>query len=119
MNKLLPNEYNNTLIFIEHRFILVYINTHLHLRGMQTTRAIGHKWPIPICFLFYIIWMGANGYAVWGTMLPASVMVGLAAAPLWTSQCSYFTKVGSGVGLGYNKILFWGFWIHNLTLPVC
>ncbi|KAI0227956.1 hypothetical protein LSAT2_021555 [Lamellibrachia satsuma] len=37
--------------------------------------------------------MAANGYAVWATMVPASIIVGLAAAPLWTAQCSYFTKI--------------------------
>ena len=33
-------------------------------------------------------------YAVWWTMAPASVIVGLCAAPLWTAQCSYFTLEG-------------------------
>ena len=52
---------------------------------------IGHKWTIALSFVGYILWMGANGYAVWGTMVPASILVGLCAAPLWTAQCSYFT----------------------------
>lgn len=56
---------------------------------------IGHKWTIPVSFMGYILWMAANGYAVWGTMVPASIIVGLAAAPLWTAQCSYFTLMGS------------------------
>ncbi|KAI0227977.1 UNC93-like protein [Lamellibrachia satsuma] len=57
------------------------------------TNAIGHKWTIPISFVGYIVFMAANGYAVWATMVPASIIVGLAAAPLWTAQCSYFTKI--------------------------
>lgn len=57
------------------------------------TNAIGHKWTIPISFVGYITWMAANGYAVWATMVPASIIVGLTAAPLWTAQCSYFTKI--------------------------
>ena len=44
-------------------------------------------------FLGYISWMTANGYPSWGTLVPTSVLVGLAAAPLWTAQCSYFTLV--------------------------
>ena len=52
---------------------------------------IGHKWTIPLSFCGYIAWMAANGYAVWGTMVTASILVGFAAAPLWTAQCSYFT----------------------------
>merc|ERR1719210_3136564 len=42
-------------------------------------------------FSGYILWMAANGYATWWTMVPASVLLGVAAAPLWTAQCSYFT----------------------------
>jgi hypothetical protein len=54
--------------------------------------AVGHKWTIPIGFSGYILWMAANGYATWLTMVPASLYLGLCAAPLWTAQCSYFTK---------------------------
>ena len=34
---------------------------------------IGHKWTIPASFTGYILWMAANGYAVWGTMVTASI----------------------------------------------
>ena len=56
---------------------------------------IGHKWTIPLSFCGYILYMAANGYAVWGTMVTASIIVGFAAAPLWTAQCSYFTLSAS------------------------
>lgn len=56
---------------------------------------IGHKWTITVSFSGYIVWMAANGYAVWETMIPASILVGLCAAPLWTAQCSYFTIIGT------------------------
>ena len=56
---------------------------------------IGHKWTITVSFSGYILWMAANGYAVWGTMITASILVGLCAAPLWTAQCSYFTIMGA------------------------
>ncbi len=56
---------------------------------------VGHKWAIPISSVGYILWMAANGYAVWGTMVPASILVGLCAAPLWTAKCAYFTKMAT------------------------
>lgn len=56
---------------------------------------IGHRWTIAICFWGYILYMAANGYAVWGTMVTAAILVGLCAAPLWTAQCSYFTISGA------------------------
>jgi len=56
---------------------------------------IGHKWTIPLSFCGYVLWMAANGYPQWGTLAPASVIVGLCAAPLWTAQCAYFTIIGA------------------------
>jgi len=56
-------------------------------------RFVGHRWTIVVSFLGYIVYIAANGYAVWGTMTTASVLVGLCAAPLWTAQCSYFTVI--------------------------
>lgn len=58
-------------------------------------RFIGHRRTIAISFSGYILYMAANGYAVWATMIPASVLVGICAAPLWTAQCSYFTIIGA------------------------
>jgi len=52
---------------------------------------IGHKWTIVVCYIGYILWIPANGYAIWATMIPASVIVGLCSAPLWASQLSYVT----------------------------
>ena len=38
--------------------------------------------------------MAANGYAIWGTMVPASITNGVGAAILFAAQGSYFTIVG-------------------------
>ena len=59
------------------------------------TSILGFKRTIAVSMCGYITWMAANGYAVWGTMIPTSIIVGLCAAPLWTAQCSYFTKSAS------------------------
>ena len=56
-------------------------------------RFLGHKWLLILSMTGYILWMAANGYAVWGTMVPASILVGLCACTLWTSQCAYFSIV--------------------------
>jgi len=62
--------------------------------------SIGHKWTTVICYVGYILWIPANGYAIWTTMIPASIVVGLCSAPLWTSQLSYITVVAGQ----YSKI---------------
>ena len=54
---------------------------------------VGHKWTTVVCYIGYILWIPANGYAVWSTMIPASVIVGLCSAPLWASQLSYITII--------------------------
>ena len=35
-------------------------------------------------------------FSVWWTMVPASMLVGVCAAPLWTAQCSYITIISKG-----------------------
>jgi hypothetical protein len=55
------------------------------------TGVLGHKWAMTVSFGGHFLWMLANGYAVWATMIPASILVGLCEAPLWTSQMSYLT----------------------------
>jgi len=54
---------------------------------------IGHKWTTIVCYIGYILWIPANGHAIWATMIPASIIVGLCSAPLWASQLSYITIV--------------------------
>jgi len=61
---------------------------------------MGHKWTAVICYVGYILWIPANGYAVWSTMIPASIIVGLCSAPLWASQLSYITTVA----VQYSKV---------------
>lgn len=55
---------------------------------------IGCKRTIAVCFVPYVLYMIANLYARWGTLIPASVLMGLAAAPLWAAKCTYLTELG-------------------------
>ena len=54
----------------------------------------GCKYTITACFIPYVLFMAANLYPDWYTMIPASVLVGLAAAPLWAAKCTYLTEMG-------------------------
>ncbi len=38
--------------------------------------------------------MVANLYAVWATLIPASVLLGIAAAPNWVAKSTYLTQLG-------------------------
>lgn len=55
---------------------------------------LGCKWTIPLAMMGYSLYMGANFYAVNGTMIPAAIILGLCAAPLWSAKCTYLTQVG-------------------------
>ena len=52
---------------------------------------LGHKWCMSVGLTGYLVWMAANGFGVWAAMLPASIILGICGATLWTAQASYFT----------------------------
>ena len=54
---------------------------------------LGHKRGMAAAILGYILWMAANGYAVWGTMVTASIIVGMAKPCMGSLYAAYFTIV--------------------------
>lgn len=54
---------------------------------------LGCKWTIACSMICYLLYMAANFHAVWGSIVPASVVIGLGAAPLWSAKCSYITRM--------------------------
>ncbi|XP_065349467.1 UNC93-like protein [Cloeon dipterum] len=55
---------------------------------------LGVKWTIPVCMLGYAAYIGAQFYPRFYTMVPAAVLVGLVAAPMWSAKCTYLSHVG-------------------------
>ncbi|WAR12257.1 UN93A-like protein [Mya arenaria] len=55
---------------------------------------LGCKWTIPLSMGCYVLYMCANLYAVWGTIIPSAIILGLGAAPLWSAKCTYLTQTG-------------------------
>ena len=53
---------------------------------------IGRKWTLAIGMVGYVLWMAANMYAVWGTMVTASIIVGITASMVWAAQSAYTTE---------------------------
>lgn len=43
----------------------------------------------------YILYMGANFYAIWGTIVPSAIILGFGAAPLWSAKCTYLTQTAT------------------------
>ncbi|XP_072033725.1 protein unc-93 homolog A-like [Amphiura filiformis] len=57
-------------------------------------RHLGLKWTLVGSMCCYTLYMIANLYPSWGTVIPASILVGLGAAPLWSAKCTYLTTIG-------------------------
>ncbi|CAC5400249.1 Protein unc-93 homolog A,UNC93-like protein [Mytilus coruscus] len=54
---------------------------------------LGCKWTIAASMVCYLLYMAANFHAVWSLIVPASVIIGLGSAPLWSAKCSYLTRM--------------------------
>ncbi|KAJ8020378.1 Protein unc-93-like A [Holothuria leucospilota] len=57
-------------------------------------RYMGLKWTLVISMSCYALYTVANYLPSWATLIPASALVGLAAAPLWTAMSTYVTTIG-------------------------
>lgn len=52
---------------------------------------LGLKYTLVVSMLMYAVYFIANFYPRWLTMIPASIILGLGGAPLWTAKCAYLT----------------------------
>lgn len=53
---------------------------------------IGEKWSLIIPFICHVIYTGTNYYPTFATLLPSSILLGLTAGPMWTSQSVYLSQ---------------------------
>lgn len=52
---------------------------------------LGCKWTISLSILAYVPLMAAQFYPKFYTMIPAGLLVGIGAAPLWCAKCTYLS----------------------------
>ncbi|XP_043202638.1 UNC93-like protein [Amphibalanus amphitrite] len=52
------------------------------------------KWTMVVCTLLYSVYLAAQFYPRPFTMIPGAIVLGLAAAPMWSAKCTYLTQVG-------------------------
>ena len=58
---------------------------------------IGLKWTLAFSFSGYIIYTACNFYPSFETLIPAAILLGFGAAPLWSSQSQYLTMSASAM----------------------
>lgn len=54
---------------------------------------LGLKLTIISSQFTYLLFIAANMYPRWHVLIPAAVLLGIGAAPLWTAKCTYLTEI--------------------------
>ena len=54
---------------------------------------LGLKWAIVASQCMYLLYIAANVYPKYYTLLPSAVLLGIGAGPLWTAKCTYLTEI--------------------------
>ncbi|XP_062832273.1 protein unc-93 homolog A isoform X2 [Anolis carolinensis] len=65
---------------------------------------LGCKWTIVGSMCCYITYTLGNFYASWYTLIPTSMILGLAGAPLWSAKCTYLTIAGNSYAEKAGKL---------------
>ncbi|XP_055938334.1 protein unc-93 homolog A-like isoform X1 [Argiope bruennichi] len=56
-------------------------------------RKFGCKITLVLCTLTYVPYIAANFYPAMETLVPAAILIGLGAAPLWSAKCTYLNEI--------------------------
>uniref|UniRef100_A0A1I8FER2 UNC93-like protein n=1 Tax=Macrostomum lignano TaxID=282301 RepID=A0A1I8FER2_9PLAT len=54
---------------------------------------LGPKRTMAACLCAYLLYLAANLYPHWGTIIPASVLLGVSSAPLWAAMSVYVVRL--------------------------
>ena len=77
----------------------------------------GLKWTIVISLVPTLIWVAANGFGIWATMIPGASLLGLFGAPIWIAHSSYTMQLANEYAAqtnqSVNKIATFFFGIFN------
>jgi len=55
-------------------------------------RVLGEKTTLLVSFICHVIYTGTNFYPTFATLVPSSVLLGITAGPMWTSQSVYLSE---------------------------
>ncbi|XP_063688140.1 protein unc-93 homolog A-like isoform X2 [Bolinopsis microptera] len=92
------------------------------------------KLSLVVCQAMYTLYIAAQFYPKWGTLIPSSILLGLAAAPMWSAKCTYLSQMGTYVakvkgtssevlinrffGIFFCMFQTWGIWGNIVTATV-
>ena len=64
-----------------------------------TISKLGMKWTTVLSSIAYLGYIAASFHAVWGTIIPTSIILGLGAANLWSGKMAYLTELAKHYSL--------------------
>ncbi|XP_078503903.1 protein unc-93 homolog A-like [Lissotriton helveticus] len=76
-----------SVVYVSHVISSMFLPTIIIMK-------IGCKWTLVISMSCFVTYTVANFYPQWYTLMPTSVILGLAGGPLWTAKCTYLTTSG-------------------------
>jgi len=53
------------------------------------------KWTLIISAFAYSLYMAAQFYPAYYTLIPTAIVLGIGAAPLWSAKCTYLTQIAN------------------------
>eukprot|EP00013_Stygamoeba_regulata_P019786 CAMPEP_0177659492 /NCGR_PEP_ID=MMETSP0447-20121125/17474_1 /TAXON_ID=0 /ORGANISM="Stygamoeba regulata, Strain BSH-02190019" /LENGTH=712 /DNA_ID=CAMNT_0019164371 /DNA_START=64 /DNA_END=2199 /DNA_ORIENTATION=+ len=78
-----------------------------NLFGSYLVNRLGHRWSLVIGGGTYAIYVACNIYIKAYILLPASALIGMGAAVIWTAQGAYLSDNSSVTTLGLFSGVFW------------
>jgi len=74
--------------------LAIYVTTIFSCFAAPTViRLLGAKWTVVGAYALFLVYVGANFFPTDYLMLPASVLFGAMAGPLWSAQSTYLTTL--------------------------
>ena len=67
---------------------------------------LGMKWTMVLSVFAYIGYLAASFHAVWATIMPTSVALGLGAGTLWAGKMAYVNELSRRYSLSNGKEMF-------------
>lgn len=58
-------------------------------------KTLSCKWTLVLCQLCYSLYIIAQFWPSFATLIPTAAIVGIGAAPMWSAKCTYLTQVGN------------------------
>lgn len=77
-----------------------------------THRIPGCKWSLALAMSCYILFMVAHFYATWGLFIPTAIILGIGAAPLWTSKGQYLNIVSTSYLWSFDSFNIQQWWYY-------